>query len=519
MREHIDLRLLPAALIAWLAAALALRSAAAAWSVAALLVAVAAGVTIAGRRPGVSVTVRAVCVSVAAAAGLGAGVAASVAVRVHDRERAPIAQFDGAGRVLVSLEIDEWPRQRSGEPGGHLDASRVLVPATALAVHASSAVPARGSVLLLGSTFDLGALVPGERIALRATVLRGTRPGLVAAVLVGSGDPTVLQRAPPHFRAAAAIRRAFASVSAEALPTDAAGLLPALVLGDESATLPTVRGDFQDAGLTHLTAVSGANFAIVALCVLALCAASGLSITMRVAVTAVAIVAFVGLVGPTGSVVRAAVMGLLGVAALALRRGRQPFAALLAAIVVLMLVRPTLALDIGFGLSVVATAGLILWAPVVRDRLVLRRVPDVLASLLAVTVVAQVVTLPLVVALSGRIPLGALPANLLAGPVIPVITVVGTLAAVLAVPTPAGAELAARVTGPELWWVLLVARWCARLPVLVVPGGAVAAALVVVGFGLVGGLWQHVRRGGERARARGGRDRGPVGRAGRRRGG
>ena len=37
----------------------------------------------------------------------------------------------------------------------------------------------------------------------------------------------------------------------------AAGLLPALVLGDESATLPTVRADFQDSGLTHLTAVSG----------------------------------------------------------------------------------------------------------------------------------------------------------------------------------------------------------------------------------------------------------------------
>ncbi|CAM3810390.1 ComEC/Rec2 family competence protein [Tsukamurella strandjordii] len=476
MQERVDLRLLPAAAVAWAATALALRSAAAAWSIAAVLILVAVAAT---RIGGSSPTVRAVSIALAAAAGLGAGVAVSVAVRVHDRERAPIADFEGAGRVLVVLEVNEWPRQRSGDPGGHLDASRVLVPATALAVQAVETVPAHGSVLLLGSTFDLGSVVPGERIAMRATVLRSTRPGLVAAVLVGSGDPTVLERAPPHFRAAAQVRRSFAAVSADALPVDAAGLLPALVLGDESHTLPTVRGDFQDSGLTHLTAVSGANFAIVALCVLGLCAALGLSITARAVVTAVAIIAFVGLVGPTGSVVRAAVMGLLGVGALALRRGRQPFSALLAAIVVLLVVRPQLALDLGFALSVAATAGLILWAPVVRDRLVMRRVPDTLAGLLAVTVVAQVVTLPLVVALSGRVPLGALPANLLAGPVIPVITVVGTLAAMSSPVAPVLAEVGARATGPELWWVLMVARWCARLPVLVVPGGSVAGLLLV----------------------------------------
>ncbi|ADG79400.1 ComEC/Rec2-related protein OS=Tsukamurella paurometabola (strain ATCC 8368 / DSM / CCUG 35730/ CIP 100753 / JCM 10117 / KCTC 9821 / NBRC 16120 / NCIMB 702349 / NCTC 13040) OX=521096 GN=Tpau_2802 PE=4 SV=1 [Tsukamurella paurometabola] len=512
MREHIDVRLVPAAVVVWPATAVALRSVAAAWATAGFLVVVASAAAVLGRS---SSTVRTACLVLVAATGLGAGAAAAVAVRVHDRERAPIAHFDGAGSVLVTLDIDEWPRQRSGDPGGHLDASRVLVPATAVSVQTSATVPARGSVLLLGSTVDLGSVVPGERIAMRATVLRSTRPGLVAAVLVGSGEPTVLERAPPHFRAAARVRRDFAEVSAEALAVDAAGLLPALVLGDESRTLPTVRADFQDSGLTHLTAVSGANFAIVALCVLGMCAVLGLSVSARAAVTAVAIVAFVGLVGPTGSVVRAAVMGLLGIAALALRRGRQPFSALLAAIVILLLVRPPLALDIGFALSVAATAGLIVWAPVVRDRLVVRRVPDTLAGLLAVTVVAQVVTLPLVLALSGRVPLGALPANLLAGPVVPVITVVGTVAAMWSPVAPLLAEVGARATGPELWWVLHVARWCAELPVLVVPGGTVAGLLLVVGFGLVGAIWQHVGRGRERAGARGGGDRGPPGRAGR----
>lgn len=508
MQERLDLRLLPAALVCWAAAAVALVSAAAAGWTTAILAALAAGAAILRRR-NTRPLVQTLCLVAVAAAGLGAGVAASVAVRVHDRERAAIADFEGAGRVEVLLEIDEWPRQRSGDPGGHLDASRVLVAATAMAVRTDTVIAARGGVLLLGATHDLGGLVPGERVSIRATVLRSTRPGLVAAVVIGSGEPTVVGRAPPYFRAAASVRRALGAVAADSLPTDAAGLLPALVLGDESATLPTVRADFQDSGLTHLTAVSGANFAIIALCVLGLCAVAGLPLAARAAVTTVAIVAFVGLVGPTGSVVRAAVMGLVGVAALALRRGRQPIVALFAAIVVLMLVRPALARDIGFALSVVATAGLVLWSPVLRDRLVLARVPDTLASLLAVTVVAQVVTLPLVVAFSGRVPVGGIVANLLAGPVIPVITVVGTLAAVAAPIVAPVAALAARATGPELWWVISCARWCARLGVVEVPGGAATGVVLVVACVVVGGVWKYGGRGGQRARTRGGGDRGP----------
>lgn len=513
MREQLDLRLLPAALVCWAAAAIALVSSAAAWWATAGLAAVAAAAVVLRRR-GPRPVAQTICLVVAAAAGLGAGIAASVAVRVHDRERASIAAFDGAGTVEVVLEIDEWPRQRSGDPGGHLDASRVLVPATALAVRTDTAVPAHGGLLLLGATQDLGALVPGERVAIRATVLRSTRPGLVAAVLVGSGEPTVLGRAPPYFRVAAAVRRALAAVAASALSVDAAGLLPALVLGDESAMLPTVRGDFQDSGLTHLTAVSGANFSMIALCVLGLCAAAGLPLTARTTVTTVAIVAFVGLVGPTGSVVRAAVMGLVGVAALALRRGRQPLVALFAAVIVLMLVRPALARDIGFALSVAATAGLVLWSPVLRDRLVTARVPDTLAGLLAVTLVAQVVTLPLVVAFSGRVPLGGVVANLLAGPAIPVVTVVGTLAAVAAPIAAPVAALAVRASGPELSWVIAVARWCARIGVVDVPGGAGTGIALVVACVAVGGVWKYGSRGGQRARTRGGGDRGPPGGAG-----
>lgn len=123
-------------------------------------------------------------------------------------------------------------------------------------------------------------------------------------------------------------------------------------------------------------------------------------------------------------------------------------------------------------------------------------------------------TLPLVIAFSGRVPLGGVAANLLAGPVIPVITVVGTLAAVAAPIAAPAAALAVRATGPELWWVIAVARWCARIGVVAVPGGAGTGVALVVACVVVGGVWKYGSRGGQRARTRGGGDRGPPGGAG-----
>ena len=198
---------------------------------------------------------------------------------------------------------------------------------------------------------------------------------------------------------------------------------------------------------------------------------------------AVALVAFVIVVQPTASVLRAAVMGAIALAAMLSSRRRQAIPALCGTVLVLMAVAPQLAVDVGFALSVLATAALVVIAPAWSRRLVGRGWPKPLADALAVAWAAQVVTAPLVAAISGRFSLVAVLANLAVAAVIAPITVLGSAAAVLCVLWPAGAQLLIRFTGPELWWVLSVAHWAAGMP-----GATVPVPKGVPGVLMVGGV-------------------------------
>ncbi|MGE5764797.1 MAG: ComEC/Rec2 family competence protein, partial [Mycobacterium leprae] len=149
---------------------------------------------------------------------------------------------------------------------------------------------------------------------------------------------------------------------------------------------------------------TGANCAIVLGAVLGLARAVGLGLRARAAAGAVALVGFVVLARPSPSVVRAAAMGLVVLAALATGRQRQAVPALAGAVLALVLVTPELARSPGFALSVVATAGLVVLAPPMARRLA-RWLPRWLAEAVAVPIAASVATAPLVAALSASVSL------------------------------------------------------------------------------------------------------------------
>jgi competence protein ComEC len=190
-------------------------------------------------------------------------------------------------------------------------------------------------------------------------------------------------------------------------------------------------------------------------------------------------------VQPTASVLRAAVMGAIALAGMLSSRRRQAIPALSATVLVLMAIAPHLAIDVGFALSVVATAALVVIAPAWSRRLAARGCPKPLADALAVAWAAQLVTAPLVAGISGRLSLVAVAANLAVAPLIAPIAVLGSAAAVLVVGWPAGAHVLIRFTGPELWWVLRIAHWAAGVPGATVPVPAGVPGAVVVGASTV----------------------------------
>jgi competence protein ComEC len=263
------------------------------------------------------------------------------------------------------------------------------------------------------------------------------------------------------------------------LPAVPAGLLPALAVGDTSVLAPTVRANLQAAGLTHLTAVSGANLAITAGAVHWAAARMGLRRGGRVGVSLAVVAGFVVVARPQPSVLRAAAMGVLGLAALLLARRPKGMQVLGGAVTALLVADPWLARNAGFGLSCAATAGLLLLAPVWTAALS-RYLPRWLAAGIAVPAAAQAACGPIAVLLQPQLTLMAVPANLAAEPAVPPATIAGVLAAVIAPVWPTGAHACAALGTIATAWIVTVASRAAAVPESAVPWpSGVAGALLL----------------------------------------
>jgi competence protein ComEC len=472
----VDVRLVPAALTGWIVTAAGIW-----WPVGRVLasscvvLAVAAGglACYAARRPGRARRLPAIGAGLVAIGVVGAGYGVAIALRADAVGRHPITAAFGTAAPVTVTPTESALSLGPGNQG------RLMFRATLQRLRADEM---SGRVVVFARASDFGGVMVGRPVRFTARISRPARHDLTVAVLNATGRPT-MGTAGAVQRAAHAVRSRFAAAARETLPADQAAMLPALVLGDTSAVTAETGRDFRAAGMTHLTAVSGANVTIV--CAAVLFGARLIGPRAAVALAAVALVAFVVVVQPTASVLRAAVMGAIALAGMLSSRRRQAIPALSATVLILLAVAPHLAVDVGFALSVLATAALVVIAPVWSRRMVGRGCPKPLADALAVASAAHVVTAPLVAGISGRVSLVAAGANLAVAPVIAPITVLGSAAAVLCMVWPVGAQLLIRFTGPELWWVLTVAKWAAGVPAATVPVPAGVPGVVVVAAGTV----------------------------------
>ncbi|MGZ5364599.1 MAG: ComEC/Rec2 family competence protein [Mycobacterium sp.] len=481
----LDLRLVPAAITAWSVTAAGIL-----WQVTGLTVtlAVAVATTVAVgwwfRARGDDADKRAIGGGVLAVAVVGAAFAISVGLRVDALRQQPITDRYGTIATVVVTPV-ESPRHLGGNRAMFRGALEVL-----------DGHEAAGRVVVFASAAAFSELSAGRPVGFRAQVGRPARQDLTVAVLSATGQPTWGEAA-TVYRVADEIRGGFADAARGALPADQAAMLPALVLGDTSALPQQTTAEFRTSGLTHLTAVSGANVTIV--CGAVLLSAGLVGPRVAVVLAAFALLVFVIVVQPSASVLRAAVMGAITLLAVVSHRRRQALPALSATVLALMIASPELAVDLGFALSVSATAALVVIAPAWSRRLVGRGWPKPLAGAVCVAVAAQLVTAPLIAGISGTFSVMSVAANLAVAVVIPPITVVGTAAAALCWLWPAGADLLIRFTGPELWWLLRVAHWAAKIPgaSLAVPSGLLGA-LTIAAAGLAAVVlwrWRWTRIG------------------------
>jgi competence protein ComEC len=250
-------------------------------------------------------------------------------------------------------------------------------------------------------------------------------------------------------RMAARIRDGLRSATA-GMDQRSSALLRGLVIGDVSGIDPSTEESLRRAGLSHLVAVSGGNVAIVVGAVLLIC--RRWSLPARLGAAGFALVAFVTVVGPEPSVLRAAVMGAIGLAAIAFGRRADPLHALGLALIVVIGVRPALVYSVGLHLSVAATAGIVLWTAPIRNRL--PKIPAVVTMPLAATLAAQIAVAPLLSLTFGEVSVIAPLANLVAIPVVPLATVLGLAAGVFGSVLPPVGLLLAQIATPLAGWVV-----------------------------------------------------------------
>ena len=388
---------------------------------------------------------------------------------------------------------------------------------------ASSATQQQGS-----GTVRSQAIYPGMKVTALGTVeFNGSTAKLSGATIFpapayGAGSNAVTRTAAEPYLSK--LKEQLRTRALDTLGTESAALVLGTAYGDDSLMSSTAREEYKLSGLSHITAVSGANIAIVFLGAYRLVLAvrpyrlasayllfrswmqrlrgrgaarsrrpayprnpaqpqqptppnahalpplvhrlSTLAIPHRIMVLCgvAAVLAYAMLLDSEGSVIRSLAMGLLGAYAMLRGSGRQSLAALQTTVLMCLLAAPHLAVDMGFALSVTATSALILLGPPLI-RLLMRVMPVFCAEMLAAPIVASLWCTPLILAMSGKVPLYSVPANLVAAPLAPLSMLAGLAAlGFMLLGLPTAADLCLRAGGLAAQGIEWAAHTAAHAP-------------------------------------------------------
>ncbi len=211
-----------------------------------------------------------------------------------------------------------------------------------------------------------------------------------------------------------------------ALPEPAAGFVLGILIGSRSALPAELQDIMAKIGLSHLVAVSGYNLTIIALAIQALLGRKWQWGTL--VATLWLIVGFVVLTGASASIVRAGIMSALFLVAHYYGRKLQVLSCLAVGLIVTLMWSPGYLIDLGWQLSFLALAGIVLLTPVVRKLIPTKY--GTLGDIAAASVAAQLATLPLIAYVFGSVALIAPLANVLFLPLVPLLMLFGFLAGV-----------------------------------------------------------------------------------------
>ncbi len=306
----------------------------------------------------------------------------------------------------------------------------------------------------------------------------------------GKGNPVILMLS--------RLKHAFEEKIDAALPEPHAGFLKGLLLGERAGLPAHVTADFQIAGVGHIVALSGYNITIVGRSLMDVLLLLTVPFTASFWVAIAGITLFIAMTGAAASTVRAGIMGILLLVAEREGRMYRMTNALVFAAAAMIAYNPyLLRFDAGFQLSFLATVGILYLAPRLEYRMggadgsgftrkpgggrIISRIRKTLAETLS----AQIMVLPLIISLFGRVSLISPVANILILAAVPYAMAAGFTAGMLGFVWP----LASIVVGWGAWalleYQLRIVAFLARVPFASVAAGVWVVAPLLTLYVLV----------------------------------
>jgi len=212
------------------------------------------------------------------------------------------------------------------------------------------------------------------------------------------------------------------------------GFLRGVLLGDRSGIPTEVKESFMMAGTIHILAVSGAHGAVIAAALYIVLGLFRFPRRWVVVLTVAGLSFFMMLTGAPASIVRATIMTTSVLGARLLERKTDIYNSIAVAALIILLWSPSQLLNVGFQLSFAAVVSIVSIYP--RLSLLIRKIParfeeikaiDYVLKLFAVSLAAQLGTLPFTAYYFERFSIVSLLANLIVVPLVGVNLILGCI--------------------------------------------------------------------------------------------
>ena len=285
------------------------------------------------------------------------------------------------------------------------------------------------------------------------------------------------------------MRKRFVKAMHTFLPAEEATLLGGLLLGLRGTMSAKLMEAFRTTGLIHIVVLSGYNVTLVAETVRR--SLARVPINIRFLASLITIVLFVLLAGAQMVAVRAGSMATIALIARTTHREYDGIRALLLVVVAMILYNPNQVLfSVSFHLSFLATLGLLLFGPVIEQKL--KKIPKKfeIRGIVSATIATQIFILPYLAYAIGEVPIIGIPSNILILPFIPPAMLFGAMVTSVALIVPSLAIALSPIAHIPLKIIITLTEMLAKIPYATIPLPeisilwvlAVTIMLIIIGY-------------------------------------